>query len=313
MGRASEPVPAYEEVQDLLITSSVLTYLGIQVAPQRVLVTSDGLLVIDSGRSLLLRVTDLGEDTQRIAPVESSIRVHHPVALKRAGEKLLLLDRNGLSVLDQRLHRIAGVRVFYAIHDFLPESTGHILLNTFEPRGTRASLLRVNGNMQPTAAVAMPPGDLGRSGGVRELAYLANCGETTAVAYAHRPQVDLMNVHSGTSRRLDIPFPAASELSALGAEAALSVPSPGVAWQPTFIAGVVCSRSSIFVLLDLPRLRLLEYTLDGVLKQVHSAAHSASWLRYTTLELGESSGALYTIAIHPWTGDREVIRIKIAS
>ena len=130
------------------------------------------------------------------------------------------------------------------------------------------------------------------------------------VGSIHRPELSLFGPGLVLLRTVEVPFPSAAQIMALGKRPELATPAPGVLWLPRFLSGLACDDRSIFALLALPVPEIVELGLDGTVRTIR-AASEGTFRRLDGLSR-DLNGRWYTLA---WTEGRQgaVLRITMDS
>lgn len=266
-----------------------------------------GALILDNNSGRVF--SSLGVALREV-PLEQ--RLTFPSMIRADGSAFYVSDNEGLRTFDHSGKPTHHLRPFLAIHDFVLVESGAIAVNP-----------RMRTDDAPIVALLEPPSGAitarwGRNGAglieqAKRSAHLASCGARIIAGLAHEPTIHVFTSDLRPEAVVDVPFPRKDALMALSADDDLTRPAAGVTALPTFIGGVACVDNTLFVLLDLPRLHVLEYDLPNTLRAVHHADMERPNRHFRRLNAAAGpfgSVRLITIAEDP-DGTRSVVEALV--
>ena len=231
-----------------------------------------------------------------------------PSMIRRERNLVYIADENGLGIYEGDVMR-RRVRSFISAYDFVPLGDGLVALSPISREDGAPWVILVDEKTgRVTASWGLP--SAGAVGALRRTVRLARCGDRLVLGMSYAPTLHVLSPTLQLERTIDVPFPATAALEQLASDPALVRPSPEVVALPTYIAGVACSADALFVLLDLPSMRLLEYDREWTLRRTWVGATLDPRRHYHQLAVdGELGGyRLLTIAEDPVVG-RSILEV----
>jgi hypothetical protein len=197
-------------------------------------------------------------------PLPLSSRLVWPSALRRHKDRLYVSDDRGIHVYTSSGIQKQRIPSFLTIRDFAVGHNGRLHINPLSVEQPRPVVITIDQNGRHLGSWDWPRTDdsAAASEGLQNAAHLAACGPQLAVAGVHSPSIHLLDDHLRLTATIPVPFPGEDALRVLATQRTLVRPDPSTHWLPRFIAGISCSQSRLFVLLDLPWLQVVEIALD---------------------------------------------------
>jgi len=272
------------------------SYSSSDVAPSLPTVAvprADGVILIlenNSGRVFV-------DSRAIVSELQLQDRLVFPGMLRPGLSEFHVSDNDGLKTFDYLGRRQTLLRLFLAIHDFVLTPAQDVVINPIM-RKTDAPILVVV--RPPSGSIRTSWGEALHLGTSQfRTAHLTSCADHVVAGLAHVPSVFVFSSDLGSHVAVDVPFPNKAGLMSLSEDEALARPAPGVVTYPTFISGLACAGDSFFVLLDLPRLFILEYEMSGMLVGAYYSESERPNRHYRGLGVHEiSAGTMFvTIAV----------------
>ena len=258
--------------------------------------TETSLLLVDNLNSRILRC---GLETPK-PTVErwsgTEVKLAYPLAIRRDRDLVHIWDNDGVATLDAAGALSRRHRTFFGAHDFLVVQDGFVI-NPNDRRVGSPLLVGLDPGMNFLASWGEKAS--GALGHARARALLASLGTQVVAGFVHQPVVRVFGRHSTAD--VSFSFPGLEELAELERDMDLVSPSRGVVRLPTYIAGVCALGGRVYVLLDLPRVHILQIGSSGRVEATYvgrSIRDGRHYSRLVGVETHESL-RLYSLAFEP--------------
>lgn len=243
-------------------------------------------LVLDNAKGAVYRIA--GALAGRFVSLSLDLRLDIPSSMREINGTVLVADEFGMAEIGGARGKYL-IRPFFHINDFDLRPDGSFVVSPVLPPklssddGGGIVDLDRRGVVSARRPLPMraPPGILRRTAQIR------TCGGTTAAAMEYWPYLFLFGPDS--TRSIALPFPGREQLLGLiGTEKR----SSAVSYSPRFVVDVACAGDSVFVLLDLPTLTVLQYGLDGRLQRCFRDEERGKHLTYWSFDVRSSKARL---------------------
>ena len=234
-----------------------LTVGGLPVSPYALTAADDGVYVVDSDRRLVARWDETSQSTSIVIAIKDDESLEVPFDVQNRDDMLYVMDTTSLHVLGSDRKTVGHTRFFQSVYGFLSVGQNRFVLNVLDPTGG-PELLLVDEQFVPRATFAAAAGPSWGPRGAYGLARLASCPDGIAVAYRHRPLLLRLDLDLRETSAVTVNLPRMDHLLASDRSVRRS-PQEKLGWHPTYFGGIACTTSSLFVLIDLPQLRILRY------------------------------------------------------
>jgi len=117
--------------------------------------------------------------------------------------------------------------------------------------------------------------------------YLASQDGTVAIAYSHRPFVDIWHQGEASPLSINLQHPSFSQLTVLDNRFTFTHPRPQVTRLARYAAGLAIASGHVFVALDLPWVQIQEFDFRGNKIDEYSWLGDKPIMRYFGFDIDE--------------------------
>jgi len=205
-----------------------------------------------------------------------------PYVVRKAQQKIYVTDDEGIKIFKENGQFEKLLRAHYSMWDFALGNDGSIYTNTAYREQTESEGLIVKLNPN-----GMRVSSFGRRfnqpqyKGLDDQAFIKCSWPLLFVAFRHRPLVAIYDLKSEKLvREFSIQHPVFSRLDTLSKDESFTNPTPSRVVLPRYVAGITVVDDSIFVLLHLPHVEIVEFDFLGNEKNRFRSSEVSNILNY---------------------------------
>lgn len=191
---------------------------------------------------------------------EGAGRLHFPNTIYLQKEQIFITDNDGIKVYGREGSFRRLIRTYYGIFNFVVSEDDRIYANTYlrNPKETDPLVVEMDGEGKKLRGLGHRLNLPGYNGAADQV-YLAASGNLLVAAFKHRPVLQLFDREQGALiKEVKIEH---GIFDGLARE--LAGTDAGKTALPRYVAGVSVVGDRIFVLLHLPRVEIVEFSLQG--------------------------------------------------
>jgi len=274
-GSAPAPLPPEIEIKERLLRGSpvgvdnrlsVGRHLrrgegGAFIHPASLFSTEDGGIYVsdNNGHSIFYSPPD-GSTAVPLRQQEGVGRLSFPNTIYLRKGQIFVTDNDGLKIYGQDGSFRQLIRTYYGVFSFVVSDDDRIYANAYlnAPKDSDPLIVEMDGKGRKLRGLGRRL-NLPGYNGAADHAYLATTGNLLFAALKHRPALQMFDRRGGTLiNEVKIDHAIFERLPG-----ELSGTDAGKTALPRYIAGVSLADDSVFVLLHLPRLEIVEFNLQG--------------------------------------------------
>lgn len=265
------------------------------VFPSSLLVDRDGeVLIADNNGHAIYRWSNGHPKTTALVSSTSEYPLQFPTTIQEVGGKIYVADNDGIKVFKKNGRFESLLRTYYALFDFVLSDDRSIYANP-EFRNLKDSdplIVKLSPNGQRVSGFGRRLNHP-KFKGFDDRAFLARSGKLLFAAFRHRPQVAVFDLsQEQLVREFPVSHSAFESLAKLAQDEKITNPTPAQVVLPRYIAAVTVLADSVFVLLHLPHVEIVEFSLDGAEKRRYRSAEITEARDYFGLAVRRESDSV---------------------
>ena len=265
------------------------------IFPSSFVVDRDGaVLIADNNGHAIHRWSTREGRTTALVSSTSEDSLQFPTTIQEVGGKLYVGDNDGIKIFKQNGHFESLLRTYYALCDFVVADNRSIYANP-EFRNVKQTdplIVKLGPNGERVSGFGRRVNNP-KFKGFDDRAFLARSGQSLVAAFIHRPQVAVFDLsREQLVREFPVNHSVFEALLRLAQDEKITNPTPSQVVLPRYIAAVATLDDSIFVLLHLPHIEIVEFSFDGVEKRRFRSTETAEARDYFGMEVRRESASL---------------------
>lgn len=221
-----------------------------------------------------------------------------PNTIRLMKDSILVSDNEGIKVfkLDGSFQRL--LRIYYQASSFAVDASGNIYGNPHFATQKSSNTLIVKLNSEGTLVKGFGT-RIGLSDhfGLDDKAFLCCAGKFLFVVFMHRPEVQMFDTQGTFIREFHLDHSSFDQLARLLVDERFVHPGSGKVRLPQYVAGASVVGDRLLILLDLPKVQIVEFDFEGQ----ELARYSCDYQPFPSVRYRGFDALLIGNTYHFWT------------
>ena len=233
----------------------------------------------------------LSTETKTTELIRDSLQF--PSTIKETNGRIYVSDNDGIKIFKENGQYETLLRTYYALFNFVVAEDQSIYANPEfrSPKDSDPLIVKLNAKGERVSGFGRRLNNL-KFNGLDDRALLVRSGQFLFAGFKHRPVIEVFDL-SGEKliREIAVTHPAFEALEKLSHDERFTNPSPRKTALPRFIAGISVAGDSLFVLLHLPHVEIVEFDFQGTERKRYRSLEVQSAIDYFGLEARKENGS----------------------